>query len=297
MSHTDRQPTIESAAGARRHGPLASLQRLKRTLKRRHKGYKADVLVVSHAKSGRTWLATMLSHVYIRRYGLPENEAVQFDRLRKRDKRVPNIVLSHDNQKGSAKVPLFKAEKLARHKIVLLVRHPCDVAVSAYHQSLRDGRKGLEPDHAGRPLFDYVVQDKLPTVLTFLQRWQGQLDAMDAALVIRYEDLHAQPAVELARLLSFIEGAADPAEIEAAVAFGAFEQMRRREAEGYFMSDRLRPGDAGDPRSFKVREGRTGGYRERFTAAELARIDALLAEADLAAFGYAPGCEVEEFPA
>jgi len=120
---------------------------------------------------------------------------------------------------------------------------------------------------------------------------------MDTALVIRYEDLHAQPAVELARLLSFIEGAADPAEIEAAVAFASFEQIRRREAEGYFMSDKLRPGDPADPRSFKVREGRVGGYRDRFTEPELAQIDAMLATVDLATFGYARTPGITELPA
>lgn len=288
MRDEDRQLTNSIQKPSHRHGPLASLRRFKRTLKRRRQSRSADALVVSHAKSGRTWLATMISYVYIHRYGLPENEAVQLDRLRKRDPRVPKIVFSHDNRKDAAKTPLFTPTELTGQKVVLLVRHPYDIAVSAYFQSSRDGRKGLGPEHADRPLFDYVAHEKLPQVLAFLQRWQEQLDAMGDALVVRYEDLHANAASELTRLIAFIEGEADPAEIEAAVRSTTFEAMRRKEAESYFSSDKLRPGDPADPRSFKVREGKVGGYRERFTDGELAELDVPLAKADLSTFGYAP---------
>ncbi len=272
-----------------RRGIAAYLGRVKRVMKRRRKLAAADVVVVSHAKSGRTWLATMISHVYHRRFGIPESELIQFDNFQKLDPRVPRILFSHDNRKDEDKTPLFRPRDLRRQKVVLLVRHPCDVAVSSYFQSFRDARKGLEPGHAGGPIADYVLGFKLPLVLAWLRRWHEQLGQVGQLLVVRYEDLRAAPERELGRIFTFIEGRAEPEEIAAAVAFASFEQMKQKEAANFFTSDKLRPGDPADPQSFKVRKGRVGGYREHFDAEQLARIDALLAAADLEAFGYGPG--------
>jgi hypothetical protein len=301
--------TSPSAATAPQHRPIARtgspfrrwqqtaasyFGRLKRVAKRRRKLAAADVVVVSHAKSGRTWLATMLSHVYHRRYGIPENELLQFDNFQKLDARVPRILFSHDNRKDEDKSPLFKPEDLRRQKVVLLIRNPCDVAVSAYFQSFRDARKGHGPGHAGQVIFDYVVGYKLPLVLRFLKRWHDQLDRLDQVLVVRYEDLRTQAVRELTRVMTFIDGKADPEDIEAAVAFASFEQMKQKEATNFFKSDKLRPGDASDPQSFKVRKGRVGGYRDHFSDAQLAEIEDMVAAAGLSAFGYGPGRPAEE---
>jgi len=274
-------------------GLRAAVDRLRRVIKRRRKLAAADVVVVSHAKSGRTWLATMISHVYHQRYGIPESELIQFDNFHKLDRRVPRILFSHDNRKDAAKSPLFKPEDLGRQKVVLLVRHPCDVAVSSYFQSFRNLRKGVEPGHAGGPIAEYVLDFKLPLVLAWLRRWHAQLERIDQLLVVRYEDLRAAPEQELGRIFTFIEGQADQDTIEAAVEFASFEQMKQKEAANFFKSDKLRPGDPGDPGSFKVRKGRVGGYREHFTAQQLQRLDAMLDEADLRVFGYSAGKPAE----
>jgi hypothetical protein len=268
------------------HGLEARFGRLKRVVKRRRKLAAADVVVVSHAKSGRTWLATMISHVYHRRYGIAESELLQFDSFQKLDDRVPRILFSHDNRKDEEKTPLFKPRDLGRQKVVLLVRNPCDVAVSSYFQSFRDARKGQGPGHAGGPIAGYVLDFKLPLVLAWLCRWHDQLDQIRQLLVVRYEDLRVAPDQELARIFTFIEGQADPDEIAAAVAFASFEQMKQKEAANFFKSDKLRPGDPADPQSFKVRKGKVGGYREHFTSEELVRIDQQLTKAELHRFGY-----------
>jgi hypothetical protein len=293
--------TSPSAATAPQHRPIARtgspfrrwqqsaasyFGRLKRVAKRRRKLAAADAVVVSHAKSGRTWLATMLSHVYHRRYGIPENELLQFDNFQKLDSRVPRIFFSHDNRKDEDKTPLFRPDDLRRQKVVLLVRHPCDVAVSSYFQSFRNVRKGTQPGHEGGPIDEYVLDFKLPLVLAFLGRWHAQMGEVDALLVVRYEDLRANPERELARIFTFVEGKADLDEIKAAVEFASFEQMKQKEAANFFKSDKLRAADPGDPKSFKVRKGEVGGYREHFNKAQLDRIDAMLAAADLQAFGY-----------
>lgn len=264
--------------------PIELLTRLKKQVKRRRKIRHADVLVVSQAKSGRTWLAVMISHVYHRRHAIDEREIVRFDNFRRIDGRVPSIGFSHDNRKDAQHSPLLDPGDLRGCRTLLLVRDPRDVVVSAYFQSLRnEGGFGGEPP----PLFDYVVRDKLPQVIDFLKRWAQQLPELEQALIVRYEDLRAAPEQELTRIMTFIDGRAPaPDEIRAAVEFAAFDNLRRREAEGFFGTSRLQPGDAADADSFKVRRGKVGGYRDYFDDRQIEEIEAMMAAADFECFGY-----------
>lgn len=279
-------------------GTLGSLRRWlidrRRAFKRRRKFARSDVIVVSHAKSGRTWLATMISHVYHQRYGLPASEIIQFDNFHRREPRVPRILFVHDNVKKGPDVGLVPLPIYARKKVVLLVRDPRDVAVSAWFQKKRNRRKGQErtvPSIDGRPLTieDYVIEMKLPRVIAFLRRWAEWADRIPQLLLVRYEDLHRYPHEELARVMAFIDGApAQPDEIAGAVAFAAFDRLREKEAAGFFATDKLRPGALDDPDSFKVRRGKVGGWRDYFGPADIARIEVLMREPALARFGYGP---------
>lgn len=256
-------------------------------LKRRHKISKSDALIVSHAKSGRTWLAVMISSIYHHRYALPETEIIRFDNFHRLNRRIPNVAFTHDNRKDAAHSPVLDRADLVGQRVVLLVRDPRDVVVSSYFQKLRNrGETGAELP----PLFDYVVDQKLPQVLTFLRRWADQLDAPKDVLVTRYEDLRATPASELAKVMTFLDGKAPTSdELGSAVNFTSFDSLRQKEASGFFATDRLRPGDPANPNSFKVRRGKVGGYRDYFTPEQQGEIDAMIAESDLECFGYFAG--------
>jgi len=41
--------------------------------------------------------------------------------------------------------------------------------------------------------------------------------------------------------------------------------LSRKEADGFFKSDKLKPGDASDGDSYRVRRGKSGGYRDYFS--------------------------------
>jgi len=264
---------------------LASLLgRAKMLLKRRHKIRRAEVLVVSPAKSGRTWLAAMISHVYHQRHGIPESEIIRFDNFKRLNPSIPAVGFSHDNQKDSHHRPLLRPQDLRGCRTLLLVRDPRDVGVSAFFQSLRNaGRSKADQP----PIFDYVMRRKMPQVIAFLQRWEQQLQTLEKALVVRYEDLRADPETELTRIMTFIDGRPPESdEIRAAVAFASFESLRQKEVGGFFGTDRLRPGDASNPDSFKVRRGKVGGYRDYFDDAQLAEIEAAMEAAALDRFGY-----------
>lgn len=256
----------------------------KKLIKRRSKVRRSDVVIVSPAKSGRTWLAVMISRVYQIRYGIPEHEIIRFDNFQRINPNIPNVAFSHDNQKDRRKRPMFRQQDLQGRRTLLLVRDPRDVSVSSFFQTRRN--EGWSPVDQP-PIFDYVMHSKLPQVIAFLKRWEEQLKALDHTLLVRYEDLRADPEGELSQVMNFIDGQPPKSdEIQAAVEFAAFENLRQKEATDFFGKRRLRPGDAGDPNSYKVRRGKVGGYRDYFDEFQLAKIEAVIEAAELDAFGY-----------
>jgi hypothetical protein len=62
------------------------------------------------------------------------------------------------------------------------------------------------------------------------------------------------------------------------VNYAAFDNMKKREAQAATDSDRLRAGDTANADSFKARRGKVGGYRDYFSAAEIAVIDEHIGE-------------------
>jgi hypothetical protein len=247
-----------------------------------------DVAVVSAAKSGRTWLAVMISHVYHQRLGIDRREVIRFDNFRRANRAAPTIFFSHDNRKDEARSPRFRARHFRGVKTILLVRDPRDTAVSAYFNSFRhpdDPRPSLHR----KGMTEFVIDSRLPRLIEFLRRWQHQIGEVDRHLVVRYEDLRSRPQAELARAMRFIEDRPPgAAEIARAVEFASFENLRRKEAAGFFATDRLRAADAAKPETFKVRRGKVGGYGDYFTPDQLARIQDQMARAGLDALGYLP---------
>ena len=81
-------------------------------------------------------------------------------------------------------------------------------------------------------------------------------------------------------VLDFLGAAAVPdATIDRAVEFARFDNLRRAEAENRFDSAMLRPAAGADPEAFKVRRGKVGGFRDYLSDADVAWIDACVAEA------------------
>jgi hypothetical protein len=209
-------------------------------------------VVVSWPKSGRTWLRFML------------------DRL--------GIHLEYSHQRESAPLP----GGWERKRILLLHRDPRDTTVSHWFAATRRGG-----GYRG-PLSDFLRDPEggLERAMRFNLFWKERLDRGRAGngLTLSYEGLHADTAGELARATAFVRGETVPEEaLRRAVAAGRFEHMHALEASGRgarLYGDVLAPGDPSDPDSFKTREGRVGGWRRHFGAADAAFADALLERHD-----------------
>ena len=252
--------------------------------------------MVSFGKSGRTWLRVMLSRFYQLRHGLAERHLIGFDNLHLRNSAIPRVFFTHDNYlKDYSPHGDSKADYEGK-RTVLLVRHPADVAVSQYHQwrhRMRPTKKTLNayPEHDEQVgIAEFVAEREagLAKVIDFMNRWADALPRLRHLLVIRYEDLRARPEGTLAEILAFMGTPGTPAEIAEAVAFASFENMQRMEQRRTFWlsGGRMVARDRNNPNSFKVRRGKVGGWRDHFTAAEILRIEQLIARDLAPVFGY-----------
>lgn len=260
----------------------ARLRRLRRDVKRWHAFRTADVVFLSPGKSGRTWVRAMLSHVYHLSYGTPADQLVNRDRFYRLDRRIPRIFFSHGGQEPFLVQRRLTASGLAGKTAICLVRDPRDVVVSfGHHRRHRSKQPTAGPASASAPdTTDHSLLCGVASISDRVNRLRAIADAHDRGHLFRYEDFHADPARELARLLRALGNDVPDAHIEAAVRFATFDNLQRQEAAGFFRSDNLRPGDAAQFNSFKVRRGKVGGHRDEMTAEQVAvfdrQIDAVL---------------------
>ncbi len=273
---------------------IGRLKGWRRQRRRRFKKYRklteAELVLVSHAKSGRTWLVTMLSHYYHVTRGTPANQLINGGGFKQYDSGIPNLFYTS----GWEFDPGANIEQiLGGKKVIFLYRDPRDVVVSWFHHmahrmpafDLRNLVHGLgmpnklTAEIALRPAW-------LPSVMRFMNEWLYRCRKLQHAHVISYESMRADPERCLRNLLAFIGETADAEAISRAVSFGSFDNMKRLERAGFFASGRLNGGTASDPDSFKVRRGSVGGYREHFGADGAAALDAYVKNNLDPAFGY-----------
>jgi len=253
-----------------------------------YKFRKADYIVVSYPKCGRTWLRVMLSHYYVERYGLAEGSLLDFANLHYQDTAVPRIYLTHDvinrvlrRFRSPGDVSSDKSAYL-RRKVIYLARDPRDVVVSMYFQRTR-----RDTSYQGS-LLDFVNDeiDGLDMIIQFYNVWAAALKKIDQSLLVRYEDMQADPGATLIRLFEFMEHDPDPVMVQNAVDASSFDRMKKMERNNEFNRSWLKAGNVSDEESFKVRRGKVGGYIDYLESDEIAAINRLINEKLVPDFGY-----------
>jgi len=230
----------------------------------------ADGVLVSFPKSGRTWVRMMLGHLLSERVraagGQPPDDPFDLEALAASAAQhgLPRLAVTHDDQPHRRAPAHLQPDKAAYagKRVVLLVRHPGDVFTSLFHWQ-RHRRMSVEPAASVGELIRRAAGG-LASWATFHRYWLAARDVPAAFTLVRYEDLHADPARELRRVCDGlgIEGVSDDA-IAAAVEAAAFERMRALEVSG--ASEHL-PGRADDPADArKVRQGKVGGWRDELS--------------------------------
>ncbi|MGD2055264.1 MAG: sulfotransferase domain-containing protein [Gammaproteobacteria bacterium] len=256
----------------------------------------ADYVLMSWGKSGRTWLRVMMSRFYQQKYAIPEKYMLGFDNYHHCNPAIPRIFFTHGNYLRNYTGNWDDKAEFYGKKIIMLVRDPRDVAVSQFFQwkyRMKRRKKALNwypPHNADISVFDFVMNADagLPCIIRFFNIWAQELPKVAASIVIRYEDMRENPGAALHRIFEFLGTPGSAAEIQDAVDYAAYENMKKLEERNAFRSSgaRLVPGRKGNPDSYKVRRAKVGGYRDYFDDEQLARIEALVATTLRPDFGY-----------
>jgi hypothetical protein len=255
--------------------PGSAALRLKRDLRDAAWLGDADAVVISYPKSGRTFVRAMLARIYKRQFGIDERALLEFPSLRRAPAGAPPVLFSHggDAMRRPDQIHVNPADYLHK-KVVLIARHPGDIAVSRYHHLKHRSRDVARQRLAEQPLENFVwtEQGGIPSIVTFL----NQFAALHGVTILRYEEFLSDPGATLRKLAEAVGLKVSSEDIADAVEFGSLPNLKKLEHEGYFTSSRLRRARKGDEASGKVRKGTSGGYREQLGEEEASRIDAYL---------------------
>jgi hypothetical protein len=256
----------------------------------------ADGVIVSFGKSGRTWLRVMLSRFYQVKHGLGERHLIGFDNLHRKNRAIPRLFFTHDNYLKDYTGNRDSKADFYDKKVVLLVRNPLDVAVSQFFQwqyRMRPGKKALNeyPEHGSDvDIHDFVMSPTagLPKIIDYLNLWATESKKISSLLVVRYEDMRSNTADVLENIVTFLGTPGNDKEIAEAVRFASVENMRNMETKRTFWlsGSRMLAKDRSNPDSFKVRKAKVGGYRDYFSAEQIAAMQAMVRERLDPLFGY-----------
>jgi hypothetical protein len=112
------------------------------------------------------------------------------------------------------------------------------------------------------------------------------VQALEQGMLVRYEDLRAEPVPTLQKVMQLMGEQFSDAEICAAVEWGSFENLQKLETSGTFSQGGMKLVNREDPSTFKVRRGKVGGYREDFDAHQVAELEALVRDTILPELDY-----------
>jgi len=264
------------------------------------------VWIASYPRSGNTWVRFLLANLLYR----PVASSAELNAL------IPDIhrgILGgqlYGNRKLLIKTHWRHDDALPLREdtigVIYILRHPIDVLVSNLeYQSTRNPRllpQGSEAERkaaAKRWIDDYVREGGDPglhqhgigTWTDNLRSWTETALAYPR-LVLRYEDIKADPAAAVAKMAAFLGFTPDGARVAEAVGRSSFEALRAleereigaREEGGIFYGPALAAGIARGQRF--IRRGQSGGQESLLDAeqrrAALQRFGPMMAR-----FGYA----------
>lgn len=255
----------------------------------------ADGVIVSFGKSGRTWLRVLISRYFAHKYGLPEGAIMEFDEFHRANPAIPVLFFTHDNYLKDYLGHDRKFDIYGQSRVVLMVRDPRDTAVSQFFQwkhRIKPRKKVINGYPVGDVDLHAFITGKeagVPKIIEFMNAWARDLERFPNLLLVKYEDLREKTASELDRVLRFLGQSPATAELADCAAFASVENMRKMEQENagkLLANTRLKPGDASDPSSFKVRRAKVGGWRDYVNDEQAEAIDAMVRENLSPKFGY-----------
>jgi hypothetical protein len=245
---------------------------------------RTDGFLIAHPKSGTTWLRLLLGTALCDAFGRDRRGALKEDLTRELG--LPRMLTFYDGTTIRDGLTHRELEaELRRNRttfdgrnVLFMARDPRDILVSHYFHGTRRIR-GFYGFHGSLSQFIRSEQYGIRKVLTFYHAWAERRDRVARFLTVHYEDLHLRPQHTLRQALDFL-GATKITDdvVSSAISFGRFQNMRLLEAEDFFGLPEMRPEDRADPESYKVRQGRIGGYRRYLSEHDADYLNETIAE-------------------
>jgi hypothetical protein len=252
-----------------------------------------DVFLVSYPSSGNTWVRFILGNL------LHPDDPVTFSNI---ESRIPEIYFNSDRVLRQFPRPrvLKSHECFQPHypRVIYIVRDPRDVAVSSYHHNVK--ARNI-PD-------SYSISSFLPRFIAAefdpkFGSWRDNALSWIALrkndprfLLLRYEDLKANPVLVLSRVVTFLERGSfrninsSPEALRRAVELSSPERMRaleKQEAGSWVLTK--------DTRSDKpfVRSAISGGWKSQISGESVVCIESAWGDL-MQALGYDLTSQSEE---
>ncbi|MEA3412033.1 MAG: sulfotransferase domain-containing protein [Pseudomonadota bacterium] len=201
----------------------------------RHMGLREeDVFLASYPKSGNTWLAFLVATALT-------GEEIDFDRI---GDIIPGVI----DHKGRGFISASGGRIIRTHEMwrpryrkgIYIVRDGRDVAVSYYHHQTAGGLFCGEFSEFLR-WFAAGGVDGYGSWARNVESWMYKIESRpESFIVLRYENMLADPAGELERVLDFLGGAMDRERIEYAVWANEKSRMRGKEGNSHFLKSRIK---------------------------------------------------------
>jgi len=207
-----------------------------------------DVFVVSYPKSGNTWVRFLLGNL-IKRPG----DEVDFHSVHDYVPEFSELDRRLDDLSGPRCIKSHETYNSLYPRVVYIVRDGRDVYVSYYHYL-----RNRLPD--GVSFADFLSEDtyRQGSWGKHVASWLDPLEHSSRLLLVRYEDLLADCAAQVHRLVDFVGLDATEEEIQASVRNSSFDSMRRLEEQ------RGRAYASNDKAERFVRKGKAGNWKDVF---------------------------------
>lgn len=242
-----------------------------------------DVFIAGYPKSGMMWMEFLLTHAVL------ERQASDLVTLRSINDYIPN--LAHLGPGDPLPMHLYTDRpeprvffthtpfdpRLLDATVVYMLRDPRAVMVSYYHyhqDRYSDFTQTLDEFLAQETYYPCCWDEHV-------RGWMFDRDLPDNVVVTRYEELKADPARGLRKILKTAGAAFSDEDVARAVEQSSLDQMRRVEAQfPVARSSRA-------PRQWFVRKGQAHGWREELTDSQICLIERRFGETARRA-GYMP---------
>ncbi len=226
-----------------------------------------DTFIVSYPKSGNTWTRFLVASL------LHPSSPTDFSNI---DERCPTIYKASTTELAALPGPrVLKSHEYfdpRYRRAIYIVRDPRDVLVSYFHYQ---HRKGFIDASVDLPRF---ADDFLAGRLNSFGTWQENVASWFAArgersdfLLLRYEEMLANPTSQLTRIARFLEHSITEQELARVVESCSFERMRALESSTGSKSRHMRA--AREDIGF-VRKGKSGGWQQEVPPAVIAKLEA-----------------------